>query len=1008
MAVVLVFAARLTQASTFQPISIVSIPGSPPSGGSSDSFSPILSPDGRYVAFASLANNLALLNVPNPGPPRVPPVLNVFLRDRLSQTTKLATVSADGTGGGNFDSIPRGISTNGQFALFESAANNLVVGDANEATDIFVRDVLNNVTLLVSANTNGAVANGISRSAEMTPDGRYVTFVSSANDLVAGDANGIADVFVRDLQTSTTVLASVGAQSITGGSSEIPVITPQGRYVAFYSTATNLVTGITNTGEIFVRDLVAGTTVWASTNSHAIMQTLVNSSNAVCSNHEISDDGQFVAYEAVPFASVGGSPSWSRGVLLRHRMATGVTDIVNTNIVGIAAGSELTAHNLSLTPDGRFIAFIANFYGTNGATTAASVWDGLSNTTTVASVDLSLIVRTNSNCDSPVITPDGRFVAFWCNTNLTATTFTNGFHLFVRDLQTATTTLVDANTNGTVTATITMATPQVSADGSTVVFEAWDGGMVANDNNRAYDVFGRNIPANTTEIISVGLPGLPSLTPNGSCTITSSCVSTNGRFVAFASEANNLTHGDTNRFRDVYVRDLVAQSNVLVSVNTNGMAGNGLSTDAAISSDGRFVVFASTSGDLVANDTTNAADIFLRDLQSGTTTMVSKNSSGNGSGNNTSYAPYVSDGGQHVLFFSRAGNLVSGNVSNVNGNLFWRDLLAGTNLALTMFPPTSATTFTSLAAAMTSDGSRVAFGYVSNGLTTRVFVWDATLNQNVYTNSATASALYKTTISPDGNRLVIHRQNQVMIIDLIANTQLAITNSTTRAASQFSADSRHVTYVASSNVVYLHDFLTASNEVVSDGANGDCDSPSISADGRFIAFRSAASNLVNGDTNNVPDIFIRDRLSGTTTLVTASPYGIRPGSGRSFGPMFSGAGQTLVWQSWANNLAGQDFNHWCDIYALESLATNAVNSQTPPTISSFGFTSLAGFGSSSVVPALTWITQTGSNYGVQFKNALTDPVWQNLSGSVWLLGNQGFMLDVDPNSTQRFYRVVQY
>ena len=143
--------------------------------------------------------------------------------------------------------------------------SNLVANDTNNAGDIFVRDLVNGTTTLVSVNTNGWSGSGESRDPAMTPDGRYVTFASAANDLVSGDANGIPDMFVRDLQSNTTMLVSVGATSTSSisptGSSETPEITPDGRYVAFYSTATNLVPGVTTTGEIYVRDLTAGNTI---------------------------------------------------------------------------------------------------------------------------------------------------------------------------------------------------------------------------------------------------------------------------------------------------------------------------------------------------------------------------------------------------------------------------------------------------------------------------------------------------------------------------------------------------------------------------------------------------------------------------------------------------------------------------------------------------------------------------------------------------------------------------
>ena len=229
-----------------------------------DSGPSIISPDGRYVLFSSAANNLVLTTSTNPIPLLIPARLNVYLRDCSNDVMALASVNLAGTGGGNGDSFAMGISSNGQFALFESSATDLVPGDPNPANnmakDIFLRDVVNGTTTLVSVSTNGGFGNGISRTPVMTPDGRYVAFVSAASNLVAGDANGIPDIFVRDMQLGTTTLASPGAMPtsvtpFTSGSAS-PAITPDGHYVVFYSTATNLVPGVTIVGDIYVRDLV--------------------------------------------------------------------------------------------------------------------------------------------------------------------------------------------------------------------------------------------------------------------------------------------------------------------------------------------------------------------------------------------------------------------------------------------------------------------------------------------------------------------------------------------------------------------------------------------------------------------------------------------------------------------------------------------------------------------------------------------------------------------------------
>ena len=137
--------------------------------------------------------------------------MNVFLRDRTNATTTLVSVNLTGTNGGNGDSLPAGLSTDGRYVLFESSASDLVADDTNGVSDVFVRDMVTGTTMPVSVSTDGDLGNGASRSAVMTPDGRYVAFVSAANNLVPDDTNGIADVFLRDLQLGTTLLVSAGA-----------------------------------------------------------------------------------------------------------------------------------------------------------------------------------------------------------------------------------------------------------------------------------------------------------------------------------------------------------------------------------------------------------------------------------------------------------------------------------------------------------------------------------------------------------------------------------------------------------------------------------------------------------------------------------------------------------------------------------------------------------------------------------------------------------------------------
>ena len=229
---------------------------------------------------------------------------------------------------------------------------------------------------------------------------------------------------------------------------------------------------------------------------------------------------------------------------------------------------------------------------------------------------------------------------------------TNGeFHVYVRNLQTGTTKLVSADMENNGSGEAGLAIPTISADGRYIAFDSQDDSYVPNDSNQAYDVFVRDIVADTTELISQSYPPLRPLTANNLSSVSANSISADNRFVAFVSIGNNLVANDTNGYQDVLVRDLQGGTNILVSVNAAGTAtASGFSGSPVISGDGRHVVFVSNAGDLVANDTNRTDDIFVRDLQIRTTMLISVSTNGNTSGNGASSAPMISTDGRFVAF----------------------------------------------------------------------------------------------------------------------------------------------------------------------------------------------------------------------------------------------------------------------------------------------------------------------------------------------------------------------
>jgi Tol biopolymer transport system component len=981
-----------------QRLQLVSLPDplqGAPAGGSGDSLSPLLSPDGRYVLFASTADNLLLLSNSTVMPSRFPTVLNVFLRDRTNGTTSLLSINSSGAAGGNGDSLPLDLSTNGQYALFESSASDLVPGDTNNATDVFIRDLAGTSTILVSANTNGLPGNAASHSAAMTPDGRYVAFVSAASDLVPSDTNGIPDMFLWDLQSGQTTLVSVGAKSTSasypGGSSESPVITPDGRYVAFQSTATNLVPGVPASGDVYVRDLLTSNTIWASIGARVQVYATFHTSNAFCYNQQITADGQFVAYEASP--NTGGQ--LTSGIILRYSLVTGLTDLVDTNAAGVNSAYE-DFRSLSMTTDGRFIAYIGHTNGGTGATTCVRLWDANTATTTVISGDLSNNVPVYSTCHSPLIDSTGQFVTFLSSaTNMTTNVLVGTYHIYRRDLAAQTTTLLDADMNGVGSPLGPATRPALSADGRFVAFECPDANLVPGDRNHCSDVFVRDLVSGGAELISPHDPALPSATPNGESLLATTAVSPDGRYLAFASEADNLAPGDTNGCRDVFVRDLWMGTNVLASVATNGFSGDSVSTDPSISRDGRFVAFTSLADNLVSGDTNRVQDVFVRDLQNASTTLISVNRNGTGPGNKNSYAPMLGSTGRYLLFRSIANDLVAGIFSGEN--LFWRDLLTVSNRALTSAGLVSAS--------MTPDARYVAYADNSAASAGDFYVWDSQAAAGISTNT-TLPGLTNLAISPDGGRIACWTSSggwSLSVFDRAANTNWTVATGVSipaRPSLRFSASADRLAYtavVSGTNQVFLYDFANGTNVIVSTslgsstGASGASDSADISGDGRFVAYRSVAPDIVAGATNGWPQVFLYDSQTGSNTLLSASLSGTIGENNRSLAPVFSRDGQTLFFPAAASDLTARDFNHDVDLFGFTLFY--ATIQPGPP-------------GSNTVILSWPWVPNV--NYRVDYKQNVTDNIWHDLGGTVTHVGNRAYLQDPSPTANQRFYRIVAF
>ena len=954
-----------------------------------DSFAQAVTPDGAFVLFTSLANNLVTNQCDGVN-------FQVFLRCRTNGLTRLVSVNADGAAGGDGDSFAVGVTPDGRFVAFESDAGDLVSNDFNGAGDVFVRDVVTGTTRLVSGNDLATGSgNGASFDPVITPDGRYVAFASDASDLVGQDANNFPDIFVCDLQTGVTTLVSVGGRDGNTGMPHLsgaPAITPDGRYVAFTSTASNLVSSAYKTlHEVYVRDLVSGHTICASTNVSA-------ASRPYSLMPELSDDGRYVSFKT----STG-----SEFLIFRRDLQTGTLDVISTAAAG---GAWLSADPFgpAMTPDGRFVAFSAE--PTNGIG-SVWVWDAVTQSATLARANLSGQPSTNGICDTPAISPDGRFVVFLSNgTDLVTNGVNGGFQVYLRDLQVGRTKLVSADALGAGSGNLESSIPALTADGRFVLFESPSQGFVSGDANDAYDVFLRNTVDETNELVSSIAPGMIALTANGASSISGDGVSADGRYVVFASTATDLAPGTTtNELKQIYLRDRQTGTTTLVSVNRFGTgAGDGYSSEASLSAAGRYVVFLSDAEDLVSNDTNRLTDVFVRDILAGVTTLVSVATNG-WSANRLSEAPSISAEGHWVAFQSPANNLAPNDADSFSYDVFVRDLEAGTTiLASTNFPGDSFSPSHS-SPLVSPDGNYVAFQSYTATAAVRV--------KNLQTGATTAITLNSISdLAFSGNSRLLAIVGRVgssyvlLVADLIHGTNTTVGIDLGTPSSQcvsLNADGRYAAFVSRSPLVgtdtnntddvFVCDLTTQNLTLISARPGGSIAGndrsyqPCLTADGRLVVFRSFAGDLVSDDNNATSDLFQHDRITGQTTAITHRHSDAATASGMSLGFAMASGANCIAFTSIANDLIVGDANADLDVFAAElDLGAPKVS------VAFVGGQTILAWPATPILPSR-----------VQYKDSLYDSGWHDLGASVIVNGTSASVVDATAGSApQRFYRLV--
>lgn len=715
------------------------------------------------------------------------------------------------------ESNKNSLSANGRWLLFKSLATNLVPDDSNGIADLFVRDARTGILRRVNTSSSGAQANGESGDYALSANGRYVVFSSLASNLVPDDTNNVRDVFLKDLITGSTVRVSMnsdGSQPTADNEFEgMPTsISADGRYVAFLTFARLLPRDTNIHNDVYVKDMLTGELDLVST---AADESLANFRNHMPS---ISATGRYVVFASQASNFVPEDTDIGTDVYIKDRVTRQIR-LASANAAGQRPNDA--SMNPSVSADGRYVTFLSY------------------------SRDLALPVN-NANPD-----------------------------VYIKDLQTGAVERAQANASGSIVGGVTNA-PAMTPDGRYVAFQLnyFDASTGAMTRLYLKD-------RSTGELVRIDRTSSGLLQTTGAA--ITPAISADGRFVSFASNNTNVTLFDTNGLQDVFVFDRTAFTSQRAAV-TGGVRANGDSGEAMISRDGSRVIFTSDATNITDNDANLVRDAFL--FNNGSTAFALRATN---SLVQRADSPTLSGDNAWVGFRTVTTNIVTGDtnnkpdvyIGNQDSFVFYRastDSSGAQVTAGTVLGPVSLNQNASLIVFRASDTTLVAGD--SNG-------YEDVFLKN---RSSNATSMVSTTaggVPGNGD------SSQSMISD--DGSRVAFTS----LATNFAADDSNG--VSDIYVKILADGSIVRASSAADGTPGNAASsaPSLSSDGRYVAFLSAASNLVPGDDNGRIDVFVKDLSTGAITRANVGSAGQQGTGGDCVSAAISGDA------SWAGFVCAQ-------------------------------------------------------------------------------------------------------
>ena len=766
------------------------------------------------------------------------------------------------------DNVPRvgfftglDVARDGGFAAFATGASNLIPGDTNGVSDVFVVDLTTGAIERVSVADNEAQLAAASTVPAISDDGRFVTFLTQAAG--AGDTNNVVDVYRRDRQTGTTALVS----SLPGGALLEFAATDQdlsgnGDVVAFSASRDD------GFGDPLPTTFVSS--ISTDTTEEAAL-SFTNFRTGSSSGVSISEDGDKVAFSKIftsntsvshvfrydvsantitqMTAAGGGQPGGSNPVLSDDGVAVVYGRAFTTAVTLSAGGAEQVIDTNQGTGEYRFAGSSKNVLlassaalvpgDNNGFFDVYLATTGASPTITLLSVFFKPagVLPANGSSLLPAMSADQQTLVFATSAqNLSGVVSDPTSLVMQRDEEY---TLLTAADTG-VTAHGSSTRPVFSTDGRYVVFTSDAEDLTVDEFDQLTDVY--RLDRFTGQILEVSVDNAEA--PINTHPVREPDVSADGNRIVFLTSADvpavNLNNASDGK-QQVFVRDVNAGTTTAVSHKPGNQPGSGVNTEPAISGNGRFVVFLSSSNDLVAGDTNNSPDVFLRDLQTGAIERVSLTSGDaqiTGATNDSVMSPDVSFDGRYVTFTSTATNVVPG-ATTALGRVYRRDRVAGTTELVAA----------GTASEMSADGRFVTFASSATDLV----AGDSNAQFDVFVKDMVTGVITRISVATGGGQATGGGSS---LPRLSANGRWVVFLST--STNMVAGDTNGV------SDVFLHDRVLGTTVRVSvDSAGGEqnaasLEQPSVTESGRFVAFSSTGSNLVAGDTNPAVDVFLRD------------------------------------------------------------------------------------------------------------------------------------------------------